>query len=555
MHNNIVIKRIISYLIPFKKELLFSILVLVAAISIGFLQPLVIQRITDIGMVQKNMNAIFQSAVFLGFLVILNQLIEMLQTKIFVEIHNQSLYSIFHQTFQKLIHLKRSYFDDKNTTEILNFLQMDVLQVASITDRYVVVCLSYIFRIVSGLIGLCIISWKLALIVLAMVPIKFLLVSYLSKRRKLATDEMIESSRAFSRWFGDNLNGIDEIKLWNLFLEKDREFHEKQSKLLNSEKKGTLIDAWNVFWESILEWGVTILLYILGGALICTGSLTIGAAFAFISYSGYVTGPVSALLNLKMYFARIIPSAKRLFLFLDMEVEEDTGTKILEKNSPKIEFKNVGFSYDKARCILKDVNFFANPGEKIAIIGQNGSGKTTVLNLLLRFYEPDQGAILVDGIDIRKVQLKDLRDLFAVVSQDPYLFLGGIEENINLSKNFNQQQISLAMKASGVSEFMRRMSDEDKKQIGQNGARLSGGEKQKIAVARALLKDAPIIILDEATANFDVESDQYLHNIIVNEMKNKTVIMITHHYENLQGMDRVYRLENGKTMEYQGNLK
>ena len=245
----------------------------------------------------------------------------------------------------------------------------------------------------------------------------------------MATDEMIESSRAFSRWFGDNLNGIDEIKLWNLFLEKDREFQEKQSKLLNSEKKGTLIDAWNVFWESILEWGITILLYILGGAFICTGSLTIGAAFAFISYSGYVTGPVSALLNLKMYFARIIPSAKRLFQFLDMEVEEDTGTKILEKNLPKIEFKNVGFSYDKARCILKDVNFFANSGEKIAIIGQNGSGKTTILNLLLRFYEPDQGAILVDGIDIREIQLKDLRDLFAVVSQDPYLFLGGIEEN------------------------------------------------------------------------------------------------------------------------------
>lgn len=163
-------------------------------------------------------------------------------------------------------------------------------------------------------------------------------------------------------------------------------------------------------------------------------------------------------------------------------------------------------------------------------------------------------SIIQSCIDIRKIQLKDLRDLFAVVSQDPYLFLGGIEENINLSKKFNQQQISLAMKASGVSEFMRRMSDEDKKQIGQNGARLSGGEKQKIAVARALLKDAPVIILDEATANFDVESDQYLHNIIVNEMKNKTVIMITHHYENLQGMDRVYRLENGKTMEYQGNL-
>ena len=213
-----------------------------------------------------------------------------------------------------------------------------------------------------------------------------------------------------------------------------------------------------------------------------------------------------------------------------------------------VELKNINKTYGSYQA-SRNVNFGIEKGKLIGLLGPSGSGKTTILNLLLRFYEPNQGAILVDGIDIRGIQLKDLRNLFSVVSQDPYLFLGGIEENINLSKNFNQQQISLAMKASGVSEFMRRMSDEDKKQIGQNGARLSGGEKQKIAVARALLKDAPIIILDEATANFDVESDQYLHNIIVNEMKNKTVIMITHHYENLQGMDRVYRLENGRVSE------
>ena len=199
-----------------------------------------------------------------------------------------------------------------------------------------------------------------------------------------------------------------------------------------------------------------------------------------------------------------------------------------------VELKNINKTYGSYQA-SRNVNFGIEKGKLIGLLGPSGSGKTTILNLLLRFYEPDQGAILVDGIDIRKIQLKDLRDLFAVVSQDPYLFLGGIEENINLSKKFNQQQISLAMKASGVSEFMRRMSDEDKKQIGQNGARLSGGEKQKIAVARALLKDAPIIILDEATANFDVESDQYLHNIIVKEMKNKTVIMITHHYKTYKG--------------------
>ena len=329
--NAAILKRALRYLLPYKKAFVVVGLTLVLSTVIGFLQPLVIQRITDSGMMQQDMGVIVTSALFLAVLVLGNQAIDLLQTRIFADVHNASYYTIFHQVFEKLLHLKKSYFEDKNSAEILSFLQMDVSQVSSITDRYTVLSVSYVFRILSGLIGLFLISWPLALVVLCMVPVKFLLVRGLSKRQEKAMDEMIESSRDFSRWFGDDLNGVDEIKLWDLFQSRDKVFREKQEKVLQVEKKSTMIGSRNTFWEVLLEWSVTIFLYILGGWLICTGTLTIGAVFAFVSYSGYVTGPVSALINLKMYFARIFPSARRLFQFLDMETEPDTGTQPLQR--------------------------------------------------------------------------------------------------------------------------------------------------------------------------------------------------------------------------------
>ena len=543
------LRRTLCYLLPYKREFLVVGLTLVLSTVIGFLQPLVIQRITDSGMMQRDMAMILSSALLLAVLVLGNQAIDLLQTRIFADVHNASYYSIFHQVFEKLLHLKKSYFQDKNSAEILSFLQMDVSQVSSVTDRYTVLSVSYVFRIVSGLIGLFHISWRLALVVLCMVPVKFLLVRQYSKRQEKTMDEMIESSRDFSRWFGDDLNGVDEIKLWDLFQSRDQVFREKQEKVLGVQKRTTMIGGWNSFWEMLLEWSVTILLYVLGGWLICAGSLTIGAVFAFVSYSGYVTGPVSALINLKMYFARIFPSARRLFRFLDMETELDTGTRPLKSWPPKLEFRNVEFWYEEERPILQGVTFSVEPGEKVAIIGQNGSGKSTILNLLLRFYVPDAGQILADDTDIQEIPLEEYRSLFSVVSQEPYLFLGNILENVDLQGNADPEKLQAALQSSGVEGYLPRMPEKEQTQIGRNGARLSGGEKQKLAVARALLKDAPVVILDEATSGFDVESDAYLHDVILHQMQDKTVIMITHHYHNLKGMDQVWRLEEGRIKE------
>lgn len=543
------IRRIISYLLPHKKSFILALLLLAASTAAGFLQPLIIQQITDKGMLARDMQALCRAAAVMALLVVLGQAVEMAQTRLFVNVHNRAYSSIFQQTFHKLLGLKKSYFEDKNNAEILSCLQMDVSQVASITDRYTVMTVSNLFRIISGLAGLLIISWKLTLIVLAMVPVKILLVRRFSKRQEKAMDDMIESSRDFSQWFGDNLEGVEEIKLWNLFESRDRAFRDKLDSLLKLQKNNSMIDAWNTLWESLLEWSVTILLYLVGGILICNDSLTVGSVFAFVSYSWYVTGPVSALLNLKMYFARVLPSARRLFRFLDMGTEADTGTRQTASRPPRFEFKDVSFSYQPDRPILRGASFRVEPGEKVAIIGPNGSGKSTILNLLLRFYTPDSGEITADGVPVSQLSLDEYRSLFSVVSQEPYLFMGDIAGNIDLTGQAAPDRVEAAMEASGVADYLRRMPDGARTQIGRNGARLSGGEKQKLAVARALVKDAPVVILDEATSGFDVESDAYLHDVIVNRLAGKSAILITHHYENLEGMDRIYRLEDGKVNE------
>lgn len=485
----------------------------------------------------------------LALLVLLNQAVEIAQTRLFVNIHNKTYYNIFHQVFQKLMRLKKTYFEDKNNAEILSCLQMDVSQVASITDRYTVMSVTSVFRLISGLIGLLIISWKLTIVVLIMVPLKILLVRRLSRRQEEAIDQMIDSSRDFSQWFGDNLEGVEEIKLWNLFESRDRAFQAKLGEMLKLQKSNTMIDAWNTLGESLLEWSVTIMLYIVGGILICQGKLSIGSVFAFVSYSWYVTGPISALLNLKMYFARIMPSARRLFKFLDMETESDDGKGTVKGKPPRIEFKDVTFAYQENRPILRGASFYVEPREKVAIIGQNGSGKSTMINLLLRFYTPGSGEITADGVPISQFALDEYRSLFSVVSQEPYLFFGDIVENVNLTGQAPSEKVTAALHTSGVADYAERMPEGTNTKIGRNGARLSGGEKQKLAVARALLKDAPIVILDEATSGFDVESDAYLHEVIVNQMADKSVIMITHRYENLEGMDRVYKLEHGQILE------
>ena len=521
-------------LLKYKKEIgILSISTIVSTVTV-FLQPLLIKQITDIGILEKNMPQIVNGVAGLFVCVLVYLMIEVVQAKTFAEIHNSFYKNLYCNVFRKLLHLKKHYFQMKNSMEIVQMLQCDVSQVASMTDRYVVMSFSYVFRVISGLAGLMLLSPELLCIVVIVIPVKYVLVKCLAKKREKNMKMYIQVEQQFGGWLGDTINTVEEIKLWNLYELRKCEFLKQICKSLAVEMKGTTIETWNIFGDAVLEWGVTILIYLVGGYLVFVGKISIGSVFAFVSYSSYVTRPVNSLIDLRMHFASVKPSAERLYTFLNME-EERSGSKRVEKEiSPILEFKNVRFQYTKDREVLKKVSFKLEPGEKVAIIGKNGSGKSTILELLLRFYEPEEGEILCNGENIKVLKLSEYRSLFSVVSQKSALFLGDIVQNIDLEGKADRQKLNEVLRKSGVKKYLQRFPEKEKTQIGDDGAFLSGGERQKLVVARALLKDAPVMLFDEASSGFDVEANEYLYKIITEEMPEKSAIFITHHYDKLE---------------------
>jgi len=286
-------------------------------------------------------------------------------------------------------------------------------------------------------------------------------------------------------------------------------------------------------------------------------SFTIGGMFAFVTYSTYVMAPISAILNIGYNFSGIIPSAKRFFNFLDMECEVDKNDRNLARISNRIIrgniiFENVSFSYKEDEEILNKTNFEINPGEKVAIIGANGSGKSTLINLLMRFYKPKSGKILMDGIDINYIKLSDYRSTISVVSQDLYLFNTTIEENICVGSKVNESKVRKAAKESSADEFIQEMPMKYKTNVGKNGAKLSGGQKQKIVMARAFERNTKILVLDEATSSFDMESEAYVNELLNMNFKDKTVIIISHKPDILKKVDKILLLKCGKVIQYNG---
>jgi len=519
------------------------------SLAISMVIPLISKKIMDDGLLKNNFDIILKFSLISIFLIILQRIINMLEAGFRTHINSHMSYNLSKDAFKHLLKQEIQFFNNSNTAEIINNINTDVSNISRISDRTTFYIFTEFFRVIGGLTGLFIINWRLTILVVCSIPFRYMFVRLLAKQRNKIFEQYIEDMGRYYSWYGDTIGGIREVKLWGLDRVKIGQFIKKQRNLIKSNIKMNITDSANEFSESFMMEFVVNAIYILGGYMVCKDDLTIGGLFAFITYSAYVTGPIFAILNIGYSFASIIPSAKRLFNFMDMK-SEDFAKKgqAIDKSTlkGKIKFENVSFGYDKNKTILKNINFEINSGEKVAIIGSNGSGKSSIINLILRFYKPDAGRILLDDVNIEDLNLKDYRSLISVVSQDVYLFDTTIKENINLSLPVADSEVHRAAKESGADKFIDRLSEKYDYSVGENGSKLSGGEKQKVAVARGLVRDSKILILDEATSNYDVESEIELCEYIKENYTDKTVIVITHKPEILKIMDTIYVLQKGE---------
>ncbi|WP_179031295.1 ABC transporter ATP-binding protein [Paenibacillus kribbensis] len=550
MKESVVYKRLATTFRPHLRTVAIILACLIVSAGLNILLPLTSKIIVDQGLLKEDMQAVilYTSAAFL--IVCLDKLLNVCKEAFRAALSAQVTFSLFEKAYLHLTRVRMSYFNRTNEAELLNQISTDVGNVSRITDSGVFFIIMQAFSMIGGLCGLLLINWKMTVIVLCFLPIKYVVVKHFVKRRKKLVGDLIEGSSDFAQWFGESIGGMREQRMFGLIPHKHQQFSSKQRRIVDSERKISLLDAWNTASESILIQLLMMLLYVVGANLIFRLQLTVGGIFAFVSYSAYVTTPVFAILNIGYMLAEVVPSAVRYYQFLDWAEEEasNSGTPAPVLTEPPLEdhiaFHQVSFSYAKDEPILVHLSFRIARGEKVAIIGANGAGKSTLLDLMMRFSQPDQGMITYDGIDIQSYEIDAYRSQIALVSQQVYLFDTTIFDNICLGAEVPEDTMEAIIAEVGLEELVH--SSPDDFHIGSNGSRLSGGQRQKIAMARALVSEAPLFILDEVTSNLDAATRLNVQQLLKTRLRDKTVMIVTHRSEILAYVDRVILLEKGE---------
>lgn len=546
MSNKEAVRRLLLLLGKYKKTIVVIVGCLLVSTGLNLCVPLISRRIMDDGFIGGNKKLLIELVLVSMVIYTINSLIDLIKEKKRVDISAKIQYFLSEQSFSHLMKLRVNYFNNTNYAETLNNINMDINQMTSVADSSVFFVITQAFSMTGGIIGLFIIDFRMTILVLLFIPIKCVVMKYFAKKQKQIMDEFIKKNQKYAKWFGDTVGGVREVKLFNILDRKHEEFDQNQKDIIEKQKQMNMLGQWNTITDSLMVQFLSTLLYILGANLVFDLQLSVGSMFAFITYSSYVSGPISAILNIGYLLSGIIPSTKRYYAFMDLEEETDNGeTAALCPDDLKLQ--QVSFAYEKEKYVLKDVDILFAKGSKTAIIGRNGSGKTTIINLLTRMYEPTSGKIMLGTEDISELPLPEYRNMVSVVSQQIYLFNDTIRNNICLYKRVDDVIVEEACKDSGLEDFIKEVSLDYV--VGQNGAMLSGGQKQKIALARALIHDKPIVIFDEATSNTDAYSEQQINGLLDTKLKEKTVIVITHKKEILNKVDQIVVLKEGVVID------
>ena len=456
------------------------------------------------------------------------------------------------RTYDKLERMHLGYFHDKQTGDLMSRIVNDTRDFELLYAHMIPESITNLVTFTGVLAVLLFINWKLALITCAPIPLIFASGILFSKKVRPFFRISQKKMGELNGKLQDNLSGIHEIQSFGR-----EEYETEQVNVSNFAHIKAMLQALKisaVFHPSVefISSLGTILVVGFGGFLAYREGLSVADIVAFLLYLGLFYGPVTGLANLLESMQQSMAGAERVLAVLDApsEIRDKPGAKPLENVKGEITFENVSFSYGDGAPVLKDVSFTCKPGEMLALVGPTGVGKTTLTQLISRFYEPSSGRILIDGKDISAVTLESLRRNISPVLQDTFLFNGTVAENIGYAvPEATREEIEAAAKAANIHEDILLMPDGYETRVGERGLRLSGGQKQRVAIARAILRKSPVIILDEATASVDVETEQQIQKAIAGVAGSRTIVAIAHRLSTIRNADQILVIEEGRITE------
>jgi ATP-binding cassette subfamily B protein len=547
--------RILRYFRPYWREGSFVLVTVAAIATIGLVPPLLIRSIIDVAL--PNADATLLALLVLGMVgaPTVGGLLGVVQNYLNTQISQRVMFDLRNDLYSHVQSLSLRFFTSVKTGEIMSRLNNDVSGVSRVIGDTITQNVFQVFVLVSTVFLMVQMEWRLALMSLIVVPLVLAPTRRVGARRFALQHETQRKQADLTSIMQETLN-ISGVVLMKAFAREAYErmrFADKNSELMDVQIRASMLGRWFRMLLQFFEALGPALIYLVGGYLVITGRMTLGTIIAFVALLHRLYQPISQLANVHVEVMGSLALFERIFEYLDTEpdiVDAPSARALAPSVRGRVSFRDVSFEYLPGRRVLDHISFEAEPGQLVALVGPSGAGKTTVTYLIPRFYDVTDGSVEVEGEDVRQLTVASLRSQIGVVTQETYLFNASVKENLRYARSdASEAEIAAACRAARLDELIASMPDGYETQVGERGYRLSGGEKQRLAIARVLLKDPRILILDEATSSLDSQTEAQVQAALGEAVGGRTTLAIAHRLSTVLAADKLIVLDGGRLVE------
>ena len=548
--------RIIKIYMRWAKTIVITILFTVIASLISVAIPYYIGKVFNTFHVVSRSVDTKQLITFLVILILLhvaNYFFNFLNGLMTLKVSQKLVLTLRSEFFKKMQKLPLSFYDTRSHGDTMSRITNDVDNISSVIAQTTTQLISSVVTLVGSLAVMISLNLPLTLVVLLCVPLVYLLTKMIASKSRAFFKEQQKSLGALNGVIEENILGLKMVKAFDRQEEAIGQFKEINERLYASSNKAQIWSGYMMPLMNVINNLIFAVVSIVGGILSISYGLTVGTVVSFLSYSKQFAQPLNSVAMMFNSIQSALAGAERVFEILDYEEEAPDISDAIEMNNPtgNVEFHNVSFSYEKGKPILKEVTFHVKEGEVVALVGETGAGKTTIVNLLTRFYDVEEGEIMIDGVPIMNIRRDSLRKCFSVVLQDTSLFSGTIMDNIRYSNiDAGKDEVIRAAKIAHAHDFIIKLPKGYDTKVSAATDNLSQGQKQLISIARAVLCDSPILILDEATSSVDTKTEKEIQKALVSLMKNRTSFLIAHRLSTIRDADHIMVIGDGQILEY-----
>lgn len=546
-------RRVLAYIGPYRRWMLVSIVALLFSVLLGLILPLVVGGLIDNVLVQNDLQVLNQLAVGLLVVFAVQAVFSFIHRLTLAYVGERTVADIRIEVYSHLQRLSLKFFADFRTGEVISRLTNDVTLLQNAVTNDLVALLRQTLTLIGSVVLLFILDWRLTLLILVGLPVISLIIVYLGRRIRVAAKKVQDSLAEAASVAEETISGVRIVKSFAREAYEIGRFTQRVNETYQAGmERAKITSVLGPIIGFLAFTAITLTLWF-GSYEVIQGQLTAGGLVAYLIYTMLVATPIATIAGLYGQFQSALGATERLFSLLDTEpdIADQPDARPLPPATGEVVFGNVSFAYTEAVPVLRDVSFHARPGQVVALVGPSGAGKTTLVNLISRFYDVVAGCVTIDGRDVREVTVHSLRDQIGIVPQETILFSDTVRENIRYGKlDATEEEIQAAAQAANAHDFiLHELPDGYDTKVGERGIKLSGGQRQRVAIARAILKNPRILILDEATSSLDSASEALVQEALERLMAGRTAFVIAHRLSTVTNADWVLVLDHGRVVE------